>query len=348
MLKASFQKHIFKFNTPGGTSRGVLHTKDSWYIKLWNTDKPNVIGVGECSILPKLSIDDKPEMEDKLKEVCNNINGYIDNFHDALNDWPAIRFALEVALLDLKNKGKRIIFPSQFATGEKSIAINGLIWMGDITYMKEQLDQKLESGFNCIKIKVGALDFDKEVNLLKEIRKTYASDQIELRVDANGAFYIDEALEKLRILSELDIHSIEQPIKQGQWEQMAELCQVSPLKIALDEELIGINTYAQKQELLRAIQPQYIILKPSLLGGFKASEEWIELAEKNNISWWVTSALEGNIGLNAIAQWTATLNNPMPQGLGTGQVFSNNITSPLVVEKGHLHYDIHGVWGNII
>jgi o-succinylbenzoate synthase len=347
MLKAYLKKHTLKFITPGGTSRGVLTTKDSWYIFIYDTDLPQVIGTGECSILPKLSMDDVPGYEEKLNEVCANIHFYATSFHQSLINWPSIRFGIEMALLDLKNGGVKTIFPSDFVLGLKDISINGLIWMGEVRYMREQLDKKLTEGFDCIKIKVGAIDFAKELNLIREIRKIYDADQIQIRVDANGAFSPNEALNKLTELSKLDIHSIEQPIKAGQWKEMAQLCEKSPLPIALDEELIGVNARAQKEELLQIIQPSFIILKPSLLGGFKASEEWIDLVQKYSVAWWATSALEGNIGLNAIAQWTALQNNLMPQGLGTGQVFSNNISSPLQVHNGHLSYHINQSWGKL-
>lgn len=347
MLKAIFKKHTFKFNIPGGTSRGILTTKNSWYLLVWYDENPTIVGVGECSVLPNLSIDDKPEFQEKLIEVCENINEYVSGFCTALQDWPAIRFGLEMALLDLTNGGVKTIFPSEFVSGKQHIPINGLIWMGEIDYMKTQLAQKLADGFNCIKIKVGAIDFQKEVALIQEIRNSYDASEIEIRVDANGAFKPDEALGKLRQLSRFHIHSIEQPIKAGQWQHMAELCKKTPLPIALDEELIGVNDYAQKKELLQVVKPQYIILKPSLLGGFKATEEWVTLADSCKISWWATSALEGNVGLNAIAQWTAIQNNSMPQGLGTGQVFSNNVPSPLQVKKGYLTYNTKEKWGSL-
>ncbi len=347
MLKARLKKHTLKFITPGGTSRGVLTIKNSWYILIYDTDYPRVIGTGECSILPNLSMDDVPGYEEKLNEVCDNIHVYARFFHQSLVNWPSIRFGVEMALLDLKNGGVKTIFSSDFVLGLKEIPINGLIWMGELGYMREQLDKKLAEGFDCIKIKVGALDFTKELNLIREVRKIYSADQIQIRVDANGAFGTNEALDKLTELSKLDIHSIEQPIKAGQWKEMAQLCEKSPLPIALDEELIGVHISSSKEELLQIIQPSFIILKPSLLGGFKASEEWIELAQKHSVSWWATSALEGNIGLNAIAQWTAVQNNLMPQGLGTGQVFSNNIPSPLRVHKGQLSYHINQSWGKI-
>ncbi len=347
MLQATYIPHKLKFITPGGTSRGVLTEKSSWYILLSDTVSPNIVGVGECSILPKLSIDDRNDYEDKLKEVCLNINNYRSTYHIELKEWPSIRFAVEMALLDLDNGGQKMIYNTKFFYGKKNIAINGLIWMGDIDYMKSQLTQKLNEGFDCIKIKIGALDFDKEIALIKEIRNSYSSNIIEIRVDANGAFKPEDALYKMQQLYKLDIHSIEQPIKVKQWKEMSRICKESPLPVALDEELIGIHENKIKKEMLEQIQPSYIILKPSLIGGFKASEEWISVAEDLNIGWWATSALEGNIGLNAIAQWTSTFDSLMPQGLGTGKVFSNNIDSPLFVQEGHLCYRQNQEWGKL-
>ncbi|WP_317170122.1 o-succinylbenzoate synthase [Rhodocytophaga rosea] len=262
------------------------------------------------------------------------------------NTLPAIQFGVETALLDLRNGGKRIIFKNDFSAGKTGIPINGLIWMGKPEFMRQQIDEKLMQGYTCLKLKIGALDFDKECELLGYIRKQYPAEQITLRVDANGAFSTGDALEKLKILAQYDLHSIEQPIRQGQWSEMASLCRHTPLLIALDEELIGVID--KKQELLQTIHPQFIILKPSLLGGFHHSLEWIKLAEKMNIGWWITSALESNIGLNAISQFTASLNNPLPQGLGTGQLYSNNITSPLEISKGYLHYNLARSWSDIL
>jgi len=236
------------------------------------------------------------------------------------------------------------LFPSEFTKGEKSIPINGLVWMGTKEFMKIQIKEKISSGFSCIKMKIGAIDFDTELELLTSIRKEFSSKDIELRVDANGAFTPKEALEKLKHLSALEIHSIEQPIKQGQFEEMALLCEQTPLPIALDEELIGVFSETKKEEILQIIQPQFIILKPSLIGGFQGSTEWIEKAIKYNVSWWITSALESNVGLNAIAQFTYTLQNKMPQGLGTGGLYANNFEAPLEIEKGNLHYNNLKKW----
>lgn len=338
MLKASYQTHKLVFKQPGGTSRGVLTTKMSWYIQVWNVDNPEIKGLGECSVLPFLSPDDNPELEDKLMWCCHHINDILPNYHHVLKDWPAIRFAIETAFTDLKNGGKQILFPSDFTRGKQSIPINGLIWMGPIDEMIHRVEEKLMAGFSCLKLKIGALDFNKEIALLKNLRQRFSASQLELRVDANGAFLPENAMFVLDELAALDVHSIEQPIKSGQWDAMATLCQKTPIPIALDEELIGIHDEFLRRQMLNSLKPQYIILKPSLTGGFASSQNWIDLANELNIGWWVTSALEGNIGLNAIAQWTATLNNTMPQGLGTGQVFTNNVMSPLMVDKGFLHY----------
>lgn len=340
MLKASLDFRDLVFKEPGGTSRGVLTTKRSYFIHLWEKSNSNVVGVGECSILPKLSPDDRPELEDKLHSTVENIQDVIDNNFQGLEEWPAILFAVETALLDLNNGGKRIYFKSDFTSGEKFIPINGLIWMGDINQMKNRIENKLSEGYRCLKLKIGALNFKKELKLLKELRKSYSPTDLELRLDANGAFSFSDATVVLDQLASLHIHSIEQPIMAGQWEKMAQLCANSPIDIALDEELIGVYEAGQRKEMIETIQPQYIILKPSLLGGFASSEKWIQLAESINAQWWVTSALESNVALNAIAQWTATLNSALPQGLGTGQVFTNNVEAPLFVENGHLKYRV--------
>ncbi len=249
-----------------------------------------------------------------------------------------------MALIDMEKNGQRVLFPSGFTKTGEGILINGLVWMGAYDFMKDQIIAKIESGYRCIKLKIGAINFDDELKLLKMIRKDFTANELELRVDANGVFAAAEALEKLKRLSVFDLHSIEQPIQQGQWEQMAALCETTPLPIALDEELIGISGRDNINNMLETIKPQYIILKPSLLGGFRQSEQFIEAAEKHETAWWVTSALEGNIGLNAIAQWTATLNNPMPQGLGTGQLFTNNIYSPLFIEHAQLFFHRKNIW----
>ncbi|MCA0133208.1 o-succinylbenzoate synthase [Winogradskyella alexanderae] len=340
-MNAKYQKYILDFKRPSGTSRGVLTTKETWFIQINDSGKT---GIGECGILRGLSIDDRPDYEEKLNWACKNIDIGLDKLLNALIEFPSIQFGLEQAFKSLNAVSPFELFESPFTNGEDSIPINGLVWMGTEDFMREQIEEKIALGFTCIKMKIGAIDFDTELNILKSIRKEFSVSDIELRVDANGAFSSNEALEKLKRLSEFSLHSIEQPIKQGQLEEMAELCDVTPLPIALDEELIGVFDSISRNELLTTIKPQYIILKPSLVGGYKGSEQWINFAEENNIKWWITSALESNVGLNAIAQWTYTLDNPMPQGLGTGSLFTNNFVSPLIVKNGTLQYDKTHKW----
>ena len=341
MIEASYKQHILHFKQASGTSRGVLKTKETWFIILISEGKK---GIGECGLFRGLSIDDRPDYENKLEWSCQNIHLGLNVLLDKLAEFPSIQFGLEMAFKSLKSQDSFKLFPSKFTKGTYSIPINGLIWMGSKAFMKQQIQDKIEAGFNCIKMKIGAIDFKQEINLLKSIRKEFTSKDIELRVDANGAFSTYEALEKLKILSDLDLHSIEQPIKQGQIEEMAKLCEKTSLPIALDEELIGVFSVTKKQELLQIINPQYIILKPSLIGGFNGSNQWITSAEQNKIGWWITSALESNIGLNAIAQYTYTKNNKLPQGLGTGSLFTNNFDSPLQVKNGTLQYNNKMKW----
>ncbi len=344
MLTGTYIKHLLLFKRPSGTSRGILTEKNSWYLVIYNTDEPQKKGIGECGIIPGLNIDDRPDFEDKISEVISNINNYPYWLDEGLKDFPSIRFGLETALKDLETGGRRLLFPSGFTVNKSGIPINGLVWMGSYDLMQKQILEKIKSGFRCIKLKIGAIHFEDEMKLLKMIRKEFDKSDIELRVDANGAFAPDEAPEKLKRLTEFDLHSIEQPIRAGQWEEMARLCENTPLPIALDEELIGISQRESIKKLLDTIHPQYIILKPGLLGGFKQSEVFIAEAENLGIDWWITSALEGNIGLNAIAQWAFTLDNPMPQGLGTGQVFTNNIPSPLYIRDAALWHDPEKEW----
>ncbi len=341
-MKATYHKYILEFKRPSGTSRGILKTKETWFIIVSDGVRK---GIGECGILRTLSIDDRSDYEDKLNWTCDNIHLGVDMLWEQLIEFPSIQFGVEMAFRSLQSSTSPfILFPSLFTQGEDNIPINGLIWMGDKEYMKEQIQIKLEEGFNCIKMKIGAIDFKTELDLLSYIRSQFSSSIIELRVDANGAFLPSEALSRLKSLSRYDLHSIEQPIKQGQSEDMATLCKETPLPIALDEELIGVFDVTEKKKLLQTIMPQYIILKPSLIGGFKGTKEWITLAEELNIGWWITSALESNIGLNAIAQYTYSLNNKMPQGLGTGNLYTNNFQSPLEVNKGTLMYNQNIEW----
>ncbi len=341
MIKARYHQYILNFKNPSGTSRGILKTKETWFIILEKNDK---IGIGETGLFRGLSIDDNLDYERKLIWICNNINLGLEKLLSKTVLFPSIQFGLEQAFLSLESKTNLELFPSDFTKGKKSIPINGLVWMGDKDFMKSQIKEKLKTGFSCIKMKIGAIDFNAEIDLLKSIRKEFSAKEIELRVDANGAFKPENALEKLKILSELEIHSIEQPIKQKQIEEMAFLCENTPLPIALDEELIGVFSSLDKKSLIELIKPQYIILKPSLIGGFAGSKEWINLAKQNNIGWWVTSALESNVGLNAIAQFTYSLKSKLPQGLGTGGLFTNNFESPLEVKNGTLQYNPTKKW----
>ncbi|MBN2175700.1 MAG: o-succinylbenzoate synthase [Bacteroidales bacterium] len=350
MLKAAFKKYTLRFKQPAGTSRGVYTHKDSCFIRVFDDIDPDIFGIGECGLLKGLSNDDLPDYETKVGEVVENITNFNYYLDKGLVQYPSIRFGLEMALKDLKIQGEsglpgsRILFPSDFTQGKDFIEINGLVWMGDFYFMRKQVKEKIKSGFKCIKLKIGAIDFEKELELIRSIRKDFKPSDIEIRVDANGAFSPEEAMEKLKLLAELGLQSIEQPIRQGQWEIMASLCEKTPLPIALDEELIGIFNMDEKKKLLETVKPQYIILKPSLAGGFAASQEWIDLVKHYNIGWWVTSALESNIGLNAIAQWTYTQGNPLPQGLGTGQLYHNNFISPLSIERGKLKFDPIKEW----
>ncbi|WP_299113262.1 o-succinylbenzoate synthase [uncultured Winogradskyella sp.] len=341
MIKANYSKYILNFKQPSGTSRGIMTTKETWFIQLLEDNKT---GVGEFGILRGLSIDDTTDYESKLKWTCENITLGLDTLITELIEYPSIQFGLEMAFKSLKSDNPFLLYPSAFTKGFDNIPINGLVWMGDEAFMRKQVKEKIEAGFDCIKLKIGALNFQTELAILKSIRKEFSINDIELRVDANGAFSSDEALEKLKYLSDYQLHSIEQPIKPQQHESMARLCELTPLPIALDEELIGIFYLEGKQNVLKTIKPQYIILKPSLVGGFCGSQEWIDLAENQNIKWWITSALESNVGLNAIAQWTYTLKNMLPQGLGTGSLYTNNFDSPLTVKSGTLHYDLTQHW----
>lgn len=340
MLKASYEKYILKFKRPSGTSRGVLTEKETYFIRIWDDSVPETIGLGECPLFRGLSREDCPEYEEKLSEVCGRIDEYAgDNSGDRLKYWSSIRFGVETAMKDFFNGGRRIYFDSDFTKGKSGIRINGLVWMGKEKMMAEQIERKLNEGYSCIKLKIGAIDFESELNLVKSIRKRFSVSDVELRVDANGAFSPENAMEKLERLSHYDIHSIEQPIRQGQWKTMGELARNTPVPIALDEELIGVEEENDRRELLEEIRPQYIILKPALCGGLSGASEWIEMARRRNIGWWVTSALESNVGLGALAQWTYTLNVDMPQGLGTGLLYTNNVKSHLYLKGEKLYYD---------
>jgi o-succinylbenzoate synthase len=342
-LQVIWQKHTLHFKFDAGTSRGVYREKETYFVKIFDEAEPSVFGLGECNILKDLSMDDLPNFEEVLQSVCDtfnsldlevfpwNLNIIINQLIDS--ELPAVRFGFETALLDFMNGGKRVICQNDFVEGKKQIPINGLVWMGNANQM-----------LTTIKLKIGGVDFEKELDILKQIRSQYPADKITIRVDANGAFFPNEVNEYLTQLADYQIHSIEQPIQPKQKDLMAELCKTTPVPVALDEELIGVNDYFLKMNLLKKIQPQYIILKPSLLGGLQSCREWIEIAGRMQIGWWITSALESNIGLNAIAQFTAEYKNTLPQGLGTGQLYHNNIESPLTIESGFLRYDLNKDW----
>ncbi len=334
-MKAQFKKYELQFNRPAGTSRGVYESRPVWFLIL---KENGITGIGECAPLAGLSKETPEQVEDILNQISTSSKRFLKN-SDLLIEIPSVRFAFETALLDLKNGGRQILFPSEFTKGKKGIPINGLVWMGEPDFMQKQIEEKLEAGYRCIKLKIGAIDFEMELDLLRLIRQRFSKEDVILRVDANGAFKLDEAFSKLEKLAELDIHSIEQPIAAGQYKELAKLCLQSLIPIALDEELIGVNKQEEKIELLDVIQPQFIVLKPSLHGGISGCEEWIELAEERKIAWWITSYLESNIGLNAIAQWTFTKDVKMHQGLGTGQLFTNNIDSPLEIKREKLWFD---------
>lgn len=341
MLQAKYTRYVLKFKQPSGTSRGILTEKETWFIKIWDERRPDVFGIGECALFRGLSAEDRPDYEERLHEVCQNIQNFSD-LH--LEEWSSILFGIETAAQDLVTGGRRLIYPSPFTQSKKAIEINGLIWMGDKETMRERIQEKIDAGFHCLKLKIGAIDFEAELELLHEIRSRFGKEVLELRVDANGAFSPEDAPRKLKQLARFDLHSIEQPIRQGQWAEMARLCQHTPIPIALDEELIGIYKTRDKIKLLETIRPQYIILKPALVGACTGAAEWISLAEKYNIGWWITSALESNIGLNTIAQWASYMNVTIPQGLGTGQLYTNNIPSPLALKGSALSYDPWEDW----
>lgn len=341
-LTAKYVSRPLLFAKPSGTSRGILTEKPCWYLTI--TDENGLTGIGECGPIWGLSPSTAENYEPQLERVCSLINDFPLLFEDgSLDSFPSIKFGLEIALLDLATNSLRLPYPSHFTEGADSIRINGLIWMGGRESMLAQVNEKLLKGFQCLKLKIGAIDWSTEMQILSGIREHYGHEQLELRVDANGAFKPEDASAKLNQLGQLQIHSIEQPIQPGKWELMAQLCKTSPVPIALDEELIGI--YGNRQiELLDTISPQYLILKPSLLGGLEACERWIALANERNIGWWVTSMLESNLGLNTIAQWAYTLGSTMPQGLGTGQLYTNNISSPLYLDGENLKYNPAHDW----
>ncbi len=343
-MKASWHKHRLDFRFTAITSRDSLTFKDTYYIKVWDEQSPEMTGIGEAGLFRGLSYDDRPDYESLLTRVCSDIDMYTAST-DGLAEYPSIRFGVETALRDLAGGGVHRLFDTPWSNGRGAITINGLIWMGDRETMRSRIETKLAEGFGCIKVKIGGIDFGQELELLAYLRSL--APDIEIRIDANGAFRPDEALGRLDRLAKIGIHSIEQPVRQGQWDEMARICANSPIAIALDEELIGINDNDTRRRMLDSVKPDYIILKPTLTGGFEASDAWITLAAERGIGWWATSALESNIGLNAIAQWVSAHDTIIPQGLGTGQLYQNNIAAPLVLSGDRLRYDTEKDWGKI-
>lgn len=340
-MRLEFAPYTLKFNEPGGTSRGVLTEKITCILRIFDENNPDKFGLGEAAIFPGLSPEADHRFLYKLMELQTNVR--IGKSTD-LTQFPSLQCGFEQAIRDYAGGCNRLYFDSGFIRGESAIEINGLVWMGEFDKMIERIESKIDAGFHCIKLKIGAIQWQEEVEMIRHIRSRFNKDKIQIRVDANGAFTMENVIARLHRLAELDIHSIEQPIRAGNPDLMHFLCEISPIPIALDEELIGKFTTQQKEEMLASIRPQYIVLKPSLIGGFSGAEEWIELAGKYNAGWWVTSSLESNIGLNALAQWVATLpTNGFAQGLGTGGVFSNNFPSPIYLDSDMLRYNAHFV-----
>lgn len=340
MMEATWLKYRLYFRFTAITSRDKLIYKDTYYIKVHDS-RSGATGIGEAGLFRGLSSDDRPDYEERLSQACHNIDRYI-NDTSALVPWPSIRFGIETALADIRGGGQRMLYDTPWSRGETAMTINGLIWMGDKATMRQRMEAKLAEGFRCIKIKIGGIDFGQELELLSTLRSL--APNVEIRLDANGAFHPSTALERLDQLASFGIHSIEQPIRQGQWDEMARICRKSPIPVALDEELIGVHDMDSCRRMLDTICPAYIILKPTLTGGFEASDEWISVAHERGIGWWATSALESNVGLNAIAQWVATHLPTMPQGLGTGQLYHNNISSPLTMKGESLYHDSGKTW----
>ncbi|MDR0765941.1 MAG: o-succinylbenzoate synthase [Odoribacteraceae bacterium] len=341
MLEATHARRLFHFKEPAATSRGVMTTRESWFVKVWERGFPERAGVGECALFRGLSAEDRPGYEELLAAACARVN----DFH--AGEWRAcssVCLGMETALADLRHGGERRPFPSPFTRGEREIEINGLVWMGDRERMARRVEEKLAAGFRCLKVKVGGIDFGEELEMLREIRSRFPAGTLQLRLDANGAFSPATARGKLEALARLDIHSIEQPLRRGAWRETRALIADSPVPVALDEELIGIVTRAGKVEMLDSLSPRYIVLKPTLAGGFASCDEWIALAAERGIGWWVTSALESNVGLNAIAQWCATRGGELPAGLGTGELYTDNIPSPLARRGSALAFDPAGAW----
>jgi len=344
MIAARWIEHTLEPRFELGTSKGPIIARTVWYLIAWHTDRPEIKGIGEAALFPGHSKEFPADVKTKLIELCADTHDWSSRLTTDLVVVPSVRFAVEQCLRDLEVSGTKQLFPSTFLLGQQTIPINGLVWMGDKSTMRQRIRERIEKGYTTVKMKIGAIGIGDELELLKAIRADFNADTITLRVDANGALSAGQAPEVLKRLADLQVHSIEQPVHAGLYEVMAELCASSPIPIALDEDLIGLNTRDAKVDLLDHLEPQFIVIKPSLVGGWAATAEWIELAKARNIGWWITSALESSIGLNAIAQFTATLNVSMAQGLGTGNVYTNNIPSPLLAEAGMLRYRPEVAW----
>ena len=338
MLRASWIERTLTPKFELGTSKGAITARTVWYLIVWHGERPEIQGIGEAALFPGHSKEFPADVKTKLLELCLDTSNWKQRLNDDLVDVPSVRFAVEQCLKDLEASGSKILYPSAFTLGKQGIAINGLVWMGDKITMKQRIREQIASGFTTVKMKIGAIGIEDELELLKTVRAEFSAKDITLRVDANGAFNARNAMDVLQRLADLQVESIEQPVAPGLYEVMAELCERSPIPIALDEDLIGLNTRDAKLDLLANVKPQHVVIKPSLVGGWTAAEEWIALAKARNIGWWITSALESNIGLNAVAQWTATLDTRVAQGLGTGSVYADNIPSPLLAAKGELRY----------
>ncbi|MEO7080045.1 MAG: o-succinylbenzoate synthase, partial [Flavobacteriales bacterium] len=344
MIQATWKELTLTPRIPLGTSKGMIQERTVWYLIAWDTDRPQLRGIGEAALFPGHSKEFPADVRTKLLELCRDTTNWEQRLTGDLVHVPSARFAVEQCLKDLAASGSKVLFPSDFTLGRQGIPINGLVWMGDKRTMRERIKTQIANGNRCVKMKIGAIGIEDELELLRDVRKEFSARDLTLRVDANGAFTHSNAMPVLERLAELEVESIEQPVAPGLYEVMAELCERTPLPIALDEDLIGLNTRLAKKELLEHVRPQHIVIKPSLVGGWASTQEWIDLAQERNIGWWITSALESSIGLNAIAQWTAILKPVVPQGLGTGSVYTDNIPSPLNVVKGELHYSPEASW----
>jgi O-succinylbenzoate synthase len=344
MIQAAWKELTLTPRFPLGTSKGEIRERTVWYLMAWHSERPQVRGVGEAALFPGHSKEFPADVRGTLLELCKDTSDWERRMATDLVNCPSVRFAVEQCLRDLAASGSKVLFPSDFTLGRRSIPINGLVWMGDKRTMRQRIQEQIEAGSRCVKLKIGAIGTDDELELLAEVRRSFKAKDLTLRVDANGAFTAQQAHDVLKRLADLEVESIEQPVAPGRYELMAELCATSPVPIALDEDLIGLNSAEAKADLLDHVRPQRIVIKPSLVGGWTAANEWIALAEARGIGWWITSALESSIGLNAIAQWTATLDVAGPQGLGTGSLYADNIPSPLAADRGALHYRPERAW----